>query len=201
MFRYIAEDIAFMLIKSKVADIEEREIYVFGLEVLLLNSINVLTALIISLISGTMWHFATFLLIFAPLRMFSGGYHAKRSETCFVISTLVYIASVLTVKLYPLLYTNTVVATVLLVLSVLLTIVLAPVVNKNNPLNKDERKRNRLISIVLISVDSVIFIMFKCWELSPAVSVMIFLAVNSVMMLVGAVEGSSGKRKGNDNFL
>lgn len=102
MFRYIAEDIAFLLIKSKAVNIEERDVYVFGLEVLLLNFINVLTALIISLISGTMWHFAAFMLIFAPLRIFSGGYHAKHSETCFVISTLVYIASVLTLKLYPL---------------------------------------------------------------------------------------------------
>lgn len=76
----------------------------------------------------------------------------------------------------------------LLVLSVLLTVVLAPVVNKNNPLNKDERKRNRLVSIVLIAIDSVIFIMLKCWDFFPAASVMIFLAVNSITMLAGAVK-------------
>lgn len=199
MFRYIAEDIAFLLIKSKAINIEERDVYVFGLEVLLLNSINVLTALIISLISGTMWHFAAFLLIFAPLRIFSGGYHAKRSETCFVISTLVYIASVLIVKLYPLLYVNTVITAALLIPSVLLTVSLAPVVNKNNPLREDERKRYRLVSIVLIVFDSVIFIMFKCWDFSPAASVMIFLAVNSITMLAGLISDKLDKCAESDD--
>ena len=198
MFRYIAEDIAFLLIKSKVVNIEERDVYVFGLEVLLLNSVNILTALIISLITNTMWHFMAFLLIYAPLRIFSGGYHAKHSETCFIISTLVYIASVLTVKLYPLLYTNTVITAALFIPSILLTFVLAPVINKNNPLSEDERKRNRLVSIVLIVLDSVIFIMFKCWDFSPATSVMIFLAINTITILAGVITGDSGKQDEND---
>lgn len=199
MFRYIAEDIAFLLIKSKAVDIEERDIYVFGIEVLLLNSVNVLTALIISLITNTMWHFMAFLLIYMPLRIFSGGYHAKHSETCFIISTLVYIASVLTVKVYPLLYTNTVITAALLIPSILLTFILAPVVNKNNPLSEDERKRNRLVSIVLIAIDSVIFIMFKCWGFSPATSVMIFSAVNSITMLAGLISGKLDKCVENDD--
>lgn len=185
MFKHMAEGIALLLIRSNTVDIEEREVYVFGLEVMLLNSINVLMALIISLITGTMWHFASFMLIFVPLRIFSGGYHAKRSETCFVISTLVYIATVLIVKLYPMLYASTAVTAVLFAVSILITVILAPVVNKNNPLSEHERKRNRLISIVLIAVDSVIFIMLRLLELSVAVNVMIFLTVNSITMLAG----------------
>lgn len=192
MFRHMAEGIALLLIRSNTVDIEEREVYVFGLEVLLLNSINVLTALIISLITNTMWHFAAFMLIFVPLRIFSGGYHAKRSETCFVISTLVYIASVLIVKLYPTLYASSVASAVPVAASFLITVVLAPVVNKNNPLSEHERKRNRLISIVLIIVDSAIFIMLRCLEFSAAMSVMTFLAVNSITMLAGAVKEKFG---------
>lgn len=188
MFRHIAEDIAFLLIRSKAVNIEERDVYVFGLEVLLLNSINVLMALIISLITNTMWHFAAFVLIFAPLRIFSGGYHAKRSETCFVISTLVYIASVLIVKLYPRLYASTAVTAVLFAASILITVILAPVVNKNNPLSEHERKRNRLISVVLITVDSMLFIMLRRLEFFAAMSVMIFLVVNSITMLAGALK-------------
>lgn len=188
MFRHVAEDIAFLLIRSKAVDIEERDVYVFGLEVLLLNSINVLMALIISLITNTMWHFAAFVLIFVPLRIFSGGYHAKRSETCFVVSTLVYIASVLIVKLYPFLYTNTAVTAAMFIPFILLTAILAPVENKNNPLSEHERKRNRLISIVLIAVDSMIFIMLRFWDFSLASNVMIFLAVNSITMVMGAFE-------------
>lgn len=199
MFRNIAEKIALLLIKSKAVDIEEQEVYIFGLEVLLLNSVNVLTAMIISFISGTMWHFAAFMLIFAPLRIFSGGYHAKRSEVCFVITTLIYIVSVLAVKLYPLLYTSTAVVTALFVCIILLTVKFAPVVNKNNPLSEHERKRNRLISVVLVAVDSVIFIVLGMLELYQATSVMIFLATNTIMMLAGAVEGRSDKRAENDD--
>lgn len=194
MFRYMAEDIAFMLIKCKVADIGEREIYVFGLEVLLLNSVNVLMALITSLVSGTMWHFMAYLLFFVPLRIFTGGYHAKKSEICFVISALVYIASVLVARLYPQICDNSVIALLLLVAVISLTMILAPVVNSKNPLSESECKRNKLVSVVLVTVDSVAYIVLECLGFYSTSSIIIFLIINTVMMLLGIAGNFSDKQ-------
>lgn len=45
MFRYFAENITFVLIKNKVLNIEKRDTYMYAIEVILLNSILLLTFL------------------------------------------------------------------------------------------------------------------------------------------------------------
>ena len=193
MFRNLAEDIAYLLIKNKIVDIEKHDIYVFGVEVLLLNLLNILTAFIVSIITGTKLHFLTFILVFVPLRIFSGGYHAKTSEVCYLITTGTYVLSVLCVNRFPEMYTS---IPALIALSVLIVpmILLAPIEHKNNPLSPHERKRNRLISIVLIAFDSLIFIAMLVLSNSAATSVMIFMAINSVIMLIGSLANRSTEK-------
>lgn len=186
MFRNLAEDIAYLLIKNKIVDIERRDIYVFGIEVLLLNSLNILTALVVSIVTGTKLHFLAFIFVFIPLRIFSGGYHAKTSEACYLITTVTYVLSVLCVKRFPDIYSS---IPGLIALSVLIVpmILLAPIEHRNNPLSTYERKRNRLISIVLIVFDSLVFIAMFLLSTSAATSVLIFIAINSIIMLIGSL--------------
>lgn len=199
MFRYIAEDIAFLLIKNKIVDIEKRDECVYGAEVLLLNLSNVLTALIISILTKSMLHFAAYALIFVPLRIFIGGFHTKTSESCYLISSTIYALTVLCFKLMPELYTNTpaIITLVVLVVSIVL---FAPVEHKNNLLSEYERKRNRLISIVLTVIDSLIFIALYFLSVSTATSVMIFMTVNSVLMLIGLLINRTEKKIGGVNL-
>lgn len=194
MFHNLAEDIAYLLIKNKVADIEKRDIYVFGVEVLLLNSLNILTAFIVSIITGTKLHFLAFILVFVPLRIFTGGYHAKTSEACYLITTVTYVLSVLCVKRFPDIYSS---IPGLIALSVLIVpmILLAPIEHRNNPLSPHERKRNRLISIVLIVFDSLVFIAMFLLSNSAATSVLIFIAINSIIMLIGSLANGSIKER------
>jgi len=194
MFRYIAEDIAFLLIKNKIIDIEKRDECVYGAEVLLLNLSNILTALIISVLTKSMLHFAAFMLIFVPLRIFTGGYHAKTSESCYLITSTMYALTVLCVKLMPELYSN-IPAIITLTILIVSIVLFAPVEHKNNPLNSDERKRNRLISIVLTAVDSLIFVALFILSVSAATSVMIFMAVDSVLMMIGLLINRIEKSK------
>ena len=84
MFRYFAENIAFILIKNKMLNIKNREIYVYSIEVILLNLTLLLSLLGISIVGKGLLFFIGFLLFFIPIRTFAGGYHAKHSETCFI---------------------------------------------------------------------------------------------------------------------
>ena len=190
MFRYIAEDIAFLLIKNKIVDIEKRDECVYGAEVLLLNLSNILTTLIISILTKSMLHFAAFMLIFVPIRIFTGGFHAKTSESCYLLTSFIYALTVLCVKLLPELYSN-IPAIITLAVLIVPIVLFAPVEHKNNPLTPDERKRNRLISIVLTAVDSLIFVTLFILSISTATSVMIFMAVDSILMLIGFLKQSN----------
>lgn len=187
MFRAVAEDIVLILIKNEIVEDENRDIYAYGLEALLLNSLNIITALLISIFSGTIAHFIVFIMIFVPTRMFVGGYHAKTSESCYMKTTIIYAFTVLSVKLLPELYTN-IFAIISLIILASLMMIFAPVENKNNPLSTSEKKRNKKISIVLTVIDSLIFITFYYMTLPIATSVMILMAVNSILMIIGVLE-------------
>ena len=194
MFRYIAEDIAFLLIKNKIVDIEKRDECVYGSEVLLLNLSNILTALIISILTKSMLHFVAFMLIFVPLRIFTGGYHSKTSESCYLLTSVIYALTVLCVKLRPELYSN-IPAIITFAVLIVPIVLFAPVEHKNNPLTSDECKRNKIISIILIAFDSLIFIALFILSISTATSVMIFMAVDSVLMLIGLLMNRTQKSK------
>ena len=106
MFKHLAEDVTFLLIKNKMLDIQSYEIYLYAVEVIILNGSILLTCLLISILSGELFHMLAFILFFIPLRMLAGGYHCKRSEVCFLCSIGVYGLSIVLVHCAENLYVN-----------------------------------------------------------------------------------------------
>lgn len=186
MFRNLAEDIAFLLIKHKILDIEQRDIYIYGLEVILLNGGLVLMFLTISLLFGVMINFWAYLIFFLPIRIFSGGYHAKTSERCFVLSTVMYGLSIALTKFIPLLYTLWE-WRIAGIVSLFVILVMAPLINENNPLSKTQRKRNRIIVYILLVLDLAFFI-FSCnyaWII--AANELVFIIFDAFLLLAGKI--------------
>lgn len=180
MFRYISEDIVFWLIKNNIIEIDEREVYIYGLEALLLNITNIFTALVISILTCSAGHFIAFLTVFVPLRAFAGGFHAKTSTRCYIYTTLLYGITVLLIKLCPLLYQNSMVK-ILFIIVIIIIIKLAPQKNNNHILDKKTILRNKIVSIVLIVLDSLIIIMLHNVIAS---SMIIFIAVVSILLFL-----------------
>ena len=90
MFQKLSERITIWGIQRNILQIEKRKIYEYGLEVILLNSSILLICFLIALLENSLLFFGIFCLFFIPLRVFIGGKHAARSETCFVCSILFY---------------------------------------------------------------------------------------------------------------
>lgn len=182
MFRNLAEDITFLLIKNKIVEIEKREIYIYGLEVILLNGGLLITFLIISILCGEIVNFLAYLIFFLLMRLFSGGYHAETSERCFILSTITFGASIAVSKLIPLLYISNM-GKIIGAVSVLVILVLAPLINKNNLLNQTQRKRNRSILCTLLFIDLVFYILSCNYTWTIASNELIFIAMNAVLLL------------------
>lgn len=148
---------------------------------ILLNGGLLLVFLLISLLFSTMINFWAYLIFFLPLRIFSGGYHAKTSECCFILSTIMYGFSVAVVKLLPLLYTDFywwIAGTV----SIFTILIFA-----NNPLNKVRKKRNRIIVCSLIITDLVFFILCFIFNWKIATHEMIFVIFDAVFLIIGKI--------------
>lgn len=194
MFRNLAEDITFLLIKNKIVEIEKREIYIYGLEVILLNGGLLITFLIISLLCGEMVNFLAYLIFFLPMRLFSGGYHAETSERCFILSTIMFGASIAVSKLIPLLYiSNT--GKIIGAVSVIVILVLAPLINENNPLNQTQRRRNRIILCTLLFIDLVFYILSCNYAWTIASNELIFIVMDAVLLLTGKLKQGIFKMK------
>lgn len=78
---------------KRIADGSERRkeaVYTYGIEIILSTMIGISSILIVS---GLLHEFklgVIFLLVFAPLRVFTGGYHAVTYFRCFLISNGVF---------------------------------------------------------------------------------------------------------------
>lgn len=187
MFKNISSDIAFLLVRKRIIDNEKRKIYEYGAEITLLNMLNIIIPFVVSLIFGTLIHFVIFVLVFIPLRICIGGYHSKKSEHCVIISTLLYVLSVLLPTLLPSSLKTFILAT-LFVLSVLAILLYAPVENKNNTLCKKNKKMNRLFSLVLVSTDSIALVITCVVARNIATSIMTFVILASSLMIIGGLK-------------
>lgn len=194
MFRNLAEDITFLLIKNKIVEIEKREIYIYGLEVILLNGGLLIAFLIISLLCGEFINFCAYLIFFLPIRIFSGGYHAETSERCFILSTIAFGASIAVSKLIPLLYiSNT--GKIIGAVSVIVILVLAPLINENNPMNQTQRRRNRIILCTLLFIDLVFYILNCNYAWTIASNELIFIVMDAVLLLTEKLKQGIFKMK------
>lgn len=184
MFHNLAVDIAFLLIKNKIVDIQHRDVYVYGLEVILLNGSLLIVFLIASMLCGAMLNFWAYLIFFLPIRIFSGGYHAKSSESCFVLSTIMYGLSIAITAFFPLLYQNWKWRVVGFI-SVIIILIFSPMVNENNPLTKAQQKRNRTIVCVLLTADLVLFILSCNFNWRIASNEIVFVILDAILLLIG----------------
>ena len=164
MFKYIAENLVFLLIKHKRLDIANREIYNYGLEAILLNGL--------------------LLICFLPLRMFAGGYHSKRSETCFMLSNAMYLFSLGIVKKYLGLHNNINIIIVTFI-ALIIMYIWSPVKNQNRPLADYQYKRNKKITIVIIVIDFVLLLVLLKLNLNIASSATVFVLLNCSSFLLG----------------
>lgn len=71
---------------------EEKEaVYTYGVEIILSTLIGIDSIMLISWLLNEFQSGMIFLALFAPLRVFTGGYHAKTYSGCFIISNISYL--------------------------------------------------------------------------------------------------------------
>lgn len=135
-----------------------------------------------------------FIAFFVPLRIYSGGYHAKKSEVCFVVSVISYVVTMLIAKHNLFLYENTIVRRVAMVMMLVLFI-FSPVENSNHPLADYQKRRNKIIVRSIILLDFMLLIIFSMNRMTVASHEIIFVILNGVLFLIGKFENPIFRRK------
>lgn len=124
------------------------EIYQYGLELIISTGINILIMIGISSAFGRLFLVLPYLLGFIPFRLFAGGYHARNHLFCILFNAITYFVSCL-IALHVEESTGILACVIEASVSLALVFLFSPVPAKNKPLTQEEKKRNRMISLII----------------------------------------------------
>lgn len=147
------------ILNNVISKKEDRDIYAYGMELILSSIINILSVLIISIFFGKFAEAVAFFLAFIPIRTYAGGYHARTHLGCFSLLMAVYSVVLILIFFIPdnLLYAS---AVGLSLVSVILTAKFAPIEDANKILTKEEKIKYRKISIAIVFTQIIFLIFF-----------------------------------------
>lgn len=183
MYKNLADSIATQLSANKIIDINNQEIYSYGLELFLFKFTLYAIILIISLLTDTFLISLIFTASYMLLRQYTGGYHCKTSEACMITSILIYTLMLLLCNLK--FYSQGLLLMVLILISYLIILIKAPIENENNPLEKYELKKYRFLSLILSTVLTILSVLLFYFDFQVlSFSISYALTADAVLLLI-----------------
>ena len=154
MFAKLAERVTEELESNKKIKSEDRELYQYGIEQGIMILLNMITALVIGLIFHCLFYVVIFSAAFIPLRTYSGGFHAKTSLMCYVLSVLTLVVFCILIKV--LCFPNILWIIISIMCSIII-LVLSPVETENKPLDKMEVKVYRKRAHMIWAMEALVY--------------------------------------------
>ncbi|WP_448902843.1 accessory gene regulator B family protein [Eubacterium sp.] len=174
MLKYLSEYITYLMIKNKILNIELYDVYVYSIQVILLNLSVMFFCFAISIVTGEIYNIISFCIFFIPIRILAGGYHCKKPRNCFVLSVLVYITPIIIAKWG---LRMSLVIEILAFLSFLLLLGKVLISNDNGKLNKHQARRNKKLLNIIICLDVILYIILLKANLKIALQGAVFINI------------------------
>jgi len=142
MLGRIADSIAVLFLKKNIINEDELPVYQYGMQVLICNIAGMLTVLIVGI----------FITIYATLRIYTGGYHARTPLVC----NIVFLGTYLVTVMLEALKVNNSVVWIMYLLSCLIILRFSPIENVNKELDEKDkeiyRNKSLIISTLLLMI-------------------------------------------------
>lgn len=141
MISNISSDIVEVLIRNKIIDISEKNIYQYGFEILISSLITCIIAVAEGIAFKCLVASVIYFLIFAVLRTICGGYHCQTYFRCNLVFAAVNAVVISFYKFIPVESFSEMHYTSIL-LSLLITYFYSPIENKNKPLSANQKNHH-----------------------------------------------------------
>ncbi|MCM1494487.1 MAG: accessory gene regulator B family protein [Bacteroides sp.] len=139
-------------IKAGLLKDEDRGIYRYGYTLVLETLLNIFVGIIIGLVFKAIDTIMIFWLLYIPLRIFCGGWHAEKSWQCLIVSNAVLIL-VIKAEAMMILEINSWLVVLLEILLALVLMILVPVPTKHKPIAAREKSRFKRNCIVILVIE------------------------------------------------
>jgi accessory gene regulator B len=189
IFAKLSHRIGDNLVRSNVVKEEDAEIYIYGINQILVSVLNVSSALIIGWIFGVLLEIAVFMTAYIPLRTFAGGYHAKTPIRCYIFSVILLIIVSSCMKY---IFIAEWVYYAILATAALVVLILAPVEDKNKPLDETEHKVYKRRTMLIAASELAPALLLKLIMFDALFIAIIYsFVVLSLMLVAGKMKNRS----------
>lgn len=192
MISFLCNRLAEFLCTKRIISEEEKEIYVYGYEMIITTIIGAVLVFVIAFLTSRLAEAICFFTVFVITRQFCGGYHSKTRIMCSVTFLICYA--------FVLFFNNVLtpmfgwfIHLIILVPYFAMIFGYSPIVNENKPLTNDEiainHKKSITVSAIWLVISSVLLVIMPI--LSSAID--LTLLVVAVMMMIEVIKRKEGK--------
>lgn len=186
MIEHLANIIVDSMSKNKIIVSEDREEYLYGINIFISSALHLITLFIIIMIMGLYWQGILFNFAYIMLRNYAGGFHAKSSKVCYLISIGICITSLAVIKFFE---ASSGVIYILSLFSYIVLMLFSPVEDRNKPLDEIETKVFKVRARIMASIYLLLIIIF-CLNGLPEIAFVITLSISilSFMVILGVIK-------------
>jgi len=151
MIAHFAGYVVDILIQNSKIPVDDKELYQYGLEVGIAQIIGIASVFVLGLLFKMPIESICLLLCFMTLRTYAGGYHSSSHLICYILSMIMNAAILLAGKFISI-YSLDYIGIILAIIGIFLLIWLAPVEDRNKPMDEVEKTvfRKRAMRYLLI---------------------------------------------------
>lgn len=190
MVRLLSSRLADFLIENKIVEAEDKEIYIYGYEILISSAIGVALVLILGFLFNLVIETVIFLAEFILIRQSCGGYHANSYLKCILSFLSVFVLVILALNIF-LVHYSYLIWIVLSAMCMSVMMELSPIENINKPLTQKTKSRNRKISIVLSAVVIIAAAILLGLDARKSLLIMLTLTAICLLMMYERLKGGA----------
>lgn len=173
---------------------EDKELYIYGLFMLLSQFMFFIIACIFSLVLNCIIESIIFYIAFQFIRRYAGGYHASTETRCEILSTLSILACIVVIKLSKT-YDFQTVLLLITILSAVCIFVFCPLDTPEKPLSDKEFKYFRKVSWIILFVIIVAIIISYVFKFQMVtVPCCLSLILESILLAAGKIKRVSQRK-------
>lgn len=193
MDKWIHNVVANNVGKGKIAE-NEAEIYEYGYILLVEKIIIFVVSVVIALLLDAVWEVLALCITFIPLRVYSGGYHAKSRCACVVMSGMFVVLGSTGIKL---LYQKINVLTYLLIEIGCICVIsrYAPAATEQKPITTSEGCSYKKKVIVIAGVELLLGLLCFYFGVFTMITSIVLSNICNVLSVLGQVYCNKSKRK------
>lgn len=185
MINKLSAYLANTLIKKKIIEQEDFELYHYGLFVTITEAWLLLFCISVGIIFNVILQSIVFFVIFFLVHRFAGGFHAKKEWQCQIITLSLFFLCIAGIKYET--DINMIYMIAVYIVGCVVIIALSPADTPQKPLSKAEKVKFKKITAVIVLICSVIAALFllNSKTVSFAYAIINGMIVQTVLVVIG----------------